>query len=86
MICIDHKTICFSTENAYIFSSLEKDNEKNTRILTIIFSYIILSSTALIAIDFSNNNAFAANQTNNTIANTTNKTSLLKPGNFAVIW
>ena len=65
--------------------------------MTIIFSYIILSSIPLIAIDLSNNNgymhAFASNQTNNAITNvvpitnttsvTTNKTSLLKPGNFA---
>jgi hypothetical protein len=64
---------------------------KNHRTLTIIFSYIILSSTALIAMDLSNNNnAFATNQTktNNNLANTTdattsNNSSLLKPGNFA---
>jgi hypothetical protein len=87
----------FDRKCLYSFFSGKKITKKIPRILTIIFSYIILSSIPLIAIDLSNNNgymhAFAANQTNNAITNvvpitnttsvTTNKTSLLKPGNFA---
>jgi len=87
----------FDRKCLYSFFSGKKITKKIPRILTIIFSYIILSSIPLIAIDLSNNNgymhAFASNQTNNAITNvvpitnptsvTTNKTPLLKPGNFA---
>ena len=62
--------------------------KKNSSTLSIIFSYIILSSTALIAIDLFNNNAYATNQTKNILSNTTgtttdNTSSLLKLGNTA---
>ncbi|MFZ0510388.1 MAG: hypothetical protein WAM14_02170 [Candidatus Nitrosopolaris sp.] len=63
---------------------------KNGRTFSIIFAYIILSSTTLITLDLSNNNyAFATNQIKNNLSNTTgattnNNSSLFKSGNTPV--